>query len=204
MILLFHVTRSADLNGHELNYAIIDTFSKSDKEPRCERTLPCDRQKGKPKCYYVTPVEITLKPKIQVDIAVSKIPVRQVIETAKRVLYTGHIGVGRILITDVENIVRVRTGEEGHVALQSDWFCVIIFNTLAWLRAVDIFTDRDIMPIKGTGKVGNGMKCRHHSYYAVSRLAICRVAKTMYVNFNAVRFFFAQLFFGFWFTPIPI
>ena len=117
MILLFHVTRSADLNGHELNYAIIDTFSKPDKEPRCERTLPCDSQKGKPKCYYVTPVEITLKPKIQVDIAVSKIPVRQVIETAKHVLHTDNIGVGRIFITDVENTVRVRTREEGCVAL---------------------------------------------------------------------------------------
>ena len=117
MILLFHVTRSADLNGHELNYAIIDTFSKSDKEPRCERTLPCVMQKGKPEYYRGTPVEITLKPKIQEGIVVSKIPVRQVIETAKQVLHTDNIGVGRIFITDVENIVRVRTREVGCVAL---------------------------------------------------------------------------------------
>lgn len=75
-------------------------------------------QKGKPEYYRGTPVEITLKPKIQVDIAVSEIPVRQVIETAKRVLHTGHIGVDRILITDVENIVRVRTSEEGCVAIR--------------------------------------------------------------------------------------
>ena len=117
MILLFHVTRSADLNGHELNYAIIDTFSKPDKEPRCERTLSCGTQKGKPEYYRGTPVEITLKPKIQEGIVVSKIPVRQVIETAKHVLHTDNIGVGRILITDVENIVRVRTREVGCVAL---------------------------------------------------------------------------------------
>ena len=65
--------------------------------------------------------------KVVGGIVVGKIPVRQVIETAKRVLHTGHIDVGRILITDVENIVRVRTSEEGCVALQSDWFCMIIF-----------------------------------------------------------------------------
>ena len=54
---------------------------------------------------------------MQVDIVVSKVPVRMVIETAKRVLHTNHIGVGRIIITDVENIVPVRTCEEGCVAL---------------------------------------------------------------------------------------
>ncbi|MBR2798599.1 MAG: ammonium transporter [Clostridia bacterium] len=77
-------------------------------------------QKGKPEYYRGTPLEITLLPKIQVDIVVSKIPVRLVVETAKRVLHTGHIGDGKIFITDVENVVRVRTGEEGYDALQSD------------------------------------------------------------------------------------
>ena len=77
----------------------------------------CKFGKGKPEYYRGTPVEITLKPKIQEGIAVSKIPVRQVIETAKHVLHTDNIGVGRIFITDVENIVRVRTREEGCVAL---------------------------------------------------------------------------------------
>lgn len=56
-------------------------------------------------------------PKIQVDIVVSKVTVRQVIETAKRVLHTSHIGIGRKLITDVVNLVRVRTGEERCVEL---------------------------------------------------------------------------------------
>ena len=77
-------------------------------------------QKGKPEYYRGTPVEVTLLPKVQVDIVVSKVPVRQVIETAKQVLHTGHIGDGKIFVTDVENVVRVRTGEEGYDALQSD------------------------------------------------------------------------------------
>ena len=77
-------------------------------------------QKGKPEYYRGTPVDVTLLPKVQVDIVVSKVPVRMVIETAKRVLHTGHIGDGKIFVTDVENVVRVRTGEEGYDALQSE------------------------------------------------------------------------------------
>jgi Amt family ammonium transporter len=48
------------------------------------------------------------------------VPVSQVIETARGVLYTGHIGDGKIFVQDVENVVRVRTGEEGYDALQSE------------------------------------------------------------------------------------
>ncbi len=77
-------------------------------------------QKGKPEYYRGTPVDVTLLPKVQVDIVVSKVPVRQVIETAKAALHTGHIGDGKIFVTDVENVVRVRTGEEGYDALQTD------------------------------------------------------------------------------------
>ena len=61
---------------------------------------------------------IEMLPNVQVDIVVSKVPVRTVIETAKRVLYTGHIGDGKIFVYDVENVVKVRTGEEGFDALQ--------------------------------------------------------------------------------------
>ena len=57
-------------------------------------------------------------PKVQVDIVVSKIPVRSVVETAKKALYTGHYGDGKIFIYDVENVIKVRTGEEGFDALQ--------------------------------------------------------------------------------------
>ena len=77
-------------------------------------------QKGKPEYYRGTPVAVTLLPKVQVDIVVSKVPVRQVIDTACAVLHTGHIGDGKIFVYDVENVVRVRTGEEGYDALQSD------------------------------------------------------------------------------------
>ena len=77
-------------------------------------------QKGRPEYYRGTPVEVTLLPKVQVDIVVSKVPVRQVIDEARAVLHTGHIGDGKIFVSDVENVVRVRTGEEGYDALQSD------------------------------------------------------------------------------------
>ena len=80
--------------------------------------MGCGQQKGKPEYYRGVPVETNLLPKVQVDIVVSKIPVRSVIETAKKVLYTGHIGDGKIFVYDVENVVKVRTGEEGYDALQ--------------------------------------------------------------------------------------
>ncbi|MBQ2544902.1 MAG: ammonium transporter, partial [Clostridia bacterium] len=80
--------------------------------------LGCGQQKGRTEYYRGIAVEATLLPKVQVDIVVSKIPVRAVIETAKKVLYTGHIGDGKIFVYDVENVVKVRTGEEGYDALQ--------------------------------------------------------------------------------------
>ncbi|MGN0526577.1 MAG: ammonium transporter [Acutalibacteraceae bacterium] len=80
--------------------------------------LGCGAQKGRPEYYRGVQVEANLLPKIQVDIVVSAIPVRTVIETAKKVLYTGHIGDGKIFVYDVENVVKVRTGEEGYAALQ--------------------------------------------------------------------------------------
>ena len=80
--------------------------------------LGCGAQKGKPEYYRGVPVDADLLPKVQVDIVVSKVPVRQVIEAAKQVLYTGHIGDGKIFVYDVENVVKVRTGEEGYDALQ--------------------------------------------------------------------------------------
>jgi Amt family ammonium transporter len=80
--------------------------------------LGCGQQKGRTEYYRGIAVEATLLPKVQVDIVVSKIPVRAVIETAKKTLYTGHIGDGKIFVYDVENVVKVRTGEEGYDALQ--------------------------------------------------------------------------------------
>ena len=80
--------------------------------------LGCGIQKGQPEFYRGVQIEANLLPKIQVEIVVSKVPVRTVIETAKKVLYTGHIGDGKIFVYDVENVIKVRTGEEGFDALQ--------------------------------------------------------------------------------------
>ncbi len=82
--------------------------------------MGCGMQKGASEYYRGTPVDINLLPKIKVEIVVSKVPVRTVIEAAKKALYTGHIGDGKIFIYDVENVVKVRTGEEGYDALQNE------------------------------------------------------------------------------------
>ncbi|MCH5303409.1 MAG: ammonium transporter [Ruminococcus sp.] len=80
--------------------------------------LGCGVQKGKPEYYRGVQIEANLLPKVQVEIVVCKVPVSSVIETAKKALYTGHIGDGKIFVYDVENVVKVRTGEEGVDALQ--------------------------------------------------------------------------------------
>ena len=83
------------------------------------KVLGCGIQKGQDRYYRGVKIEsMDLKPKVQVEIVVAKVPVRQVIDTAKKVLYTGNIGDGKIFVYDVENVVKVRTGEEGYDALQ--------------------------------------------------------------------------------------
>ena len=80
--------------------------------------MGCGVQKGKTEYYRGSPVDVTLLPKIRVDVIVSKVPVEHVIEAAKKALYTGHIGDGKIFVIPVENVVKVRTGEQGYDALQ--------------------------------------------------------------------------------------
>ena len=63
-------------------------------------------------------MDAALLPKVQIDVAVSSILVADVIETAKKTLYTGHIGNVKIFVYDVENVVKVRTGEEDFASLQ--------------------------------------------------------------------------------------
>lgn len=82
--------------------------------------MGCGMQKGASEYYRGSPVDINLLPKIKVEIVVSKVPVRTVIEAAKKALYTGHIGDGKIFVYNVENVVKVRTGEEGYAALQNE------------------------------------------------------------------------------------
>ena len=82
--------------------------------------MGCGMQKGKTEYYRGVPVEMTLLPKIKIETVVSKVPVRKVVDTIKSVLYTGHYGDGKIFIYDVENVIKVRTGEEGYDALQDE------------------------------------------------------------------------------------
>ncbi|MCR5304668.1 MAG: ammonium transporter [Lachnospiraceae bacterium] len=80
--------------------------------------MGCGAQKGQPEYYRGVELEPTLLPKIRIDVVVCAVPVRKVIEVAKKTLYTGHIGDGKIFIYNVENVVKIRTGEEGFDALQ--------------------------------------------------------------------------------------
>ncbi|MCQ2613685.1 MAG: ammonium transporter [Treponemataceae bacterium] len=80
--------------------------------------MGCGMQKGASEYYRGVQMDINLLPKIKVEIVVSKVPVTEVIEAAKKALYTGHIGDGKIFVYPVENVVKVRTGESGFDALQ--------------------------------------------------------------------------------------
>ena len=83
--------------------------------------MGCGEQRGKTEGYFRgAKVEATMLPIIQVSIVVSKVPVSQVVNTARKVLYTGAIGDGKIFIYNVENVVKVRTGEQGDDALQDE------------------------------------------------------------------------------------
>lgn len=82
--------------------------------------LGCGIQKGRTAYYRGVEITPSLLPKVQVEMVVSKVPVRLVIETARKTLYTGHIGDGKIFISNVEDVIRVRTGAEGYDALQDE------------------------------------------------------------------------------------
>jgi Amt family ammonium transporter len=77
-------------------------------------------QKGHTEYYRGAPLNIRLLPKVQVDIIVCKVPPEAVIDTVKNVLYTGSVGDGKVFVSDVENVIKVRTGEEGYDALQDN------------------------------------------------------------------------------------
>jgi Amt family ammonium transporter len=77
-------------------------------------------QKGQKHVYRGVPVEINLLPKVQVDIVVSKVPVSEVLKAAKKALYTGNIGDGKIFVYTVDDVMKVRTGETGYDALQDE------------------------------------------------------------------------------------
>lgn len=80
--------------------------------------LGCGMQRGHKEYYRGVAVDINLLPKIKIEIVVCEVPVNLVVETAQKVLRTGNIGDGKIFVYDVQNVVRIRTGEEGRDALQ--------------------------------------------------------------------------------------
>ena len=82
------------------------------------QVMGCGIQKGASEFYRGVEMDATLLPKIKVEIVVSAIPVDAVIETAKKALYTGHVGDGKIFVYPVSRVVKVRTGEENYDALQ--------------------------------------------------------------------------------------
>ena len=82
------------------------------------QVLGCGAQKGKPEYYRGVAVESNLLPKMKVEVVVCKVPVKDVVDAAVKALYTGHIGDGKIFIYNVEDVVKVRTGETGYDAMQ--------------------------------------------------------------------------------------
>ncbi len=77
-------------------------------------------QKGHPVKYRGVEMETKLLPKVQVDIVICKVPTDLLVSTVKKALYTGNVGDGKIFVFDVENVIKVRTGEEGYAALQDE------------------------------------------------------------------------------------
>lgn len=82
------------------------------------QVMGCGIQKGAGEMYRGVEMDATLLPKVKVEVIVSKIPVSAVIDAAKKALYTGHIGDGKIFVYNVDKVVKVRTGEEDFAALQ--------------------------------------------------------------------------------------
>lgn len=80
--------------------------------------LGCGVQKGSTTYYRGVEMDMNLLPKVKIEIVVSLVPVQKVIDTAKAVLHTGQIGDGKVFVYDIENVVKIRTGEEGYLALQ--------------------------------------------------------------------------------------
>ena len=82
------------------------------------QVMGCGIQKGAGEMYRGVEMDATLLPKVKIEVVVSKIPVDSVIEAAKKALYTGHIGDGKIFVYNVDKVIKVRTGEEDFAALQ--------------------------------------------------------------------------------------
>ena len=84
------------------------------------QVLGCGMQKGQAEYYRGVPVEAQLLPKVKVEIVICKVPLDTLLDAIKKALYTGNIGDGKVFIYDVENVVKIRTSEEGYDALQDE------------------------------------------------------------------------------------
>lgn len=82
--------------------------------------LGCGLQKGQKQYYRGVQMEMNLLPKIKIEIVVCKVPVDLVVNTARKALYTGKVGDGKIFVYDCENVIRIRTADEGYDALQDE------------------------------------------------------------------------------------
>lgn len=82
------------------------------------QVMGCGIQKGAGERYRGVEMDVTVLPKVKVEVIVGNIPVEDVIETAKKTLYTGHVGDGKIFVYNVQKVVKVRTGEENLAALR--------------------------------------------------------------------------------------
>lgn len=81
------------------------------------QVMGCGIQKGAGERYRGAEVDATLLPKVKVEVIVGNIPVENIIEAAKKALYTGHIGDGKIFVYNVDKVIKIRTGEENLAAL---------------------------------------------------------------------------------------
>ena len=80
----------------------------------------CGLQRGSTQYYRGSKIDMKLLPKIKLEMVVTKIPVQTVVDAAKKALYTGNYGDGKIFVYDVRNVIKIRTGEEGYAALQDE------------------------------------------------------------------------------------
>ena len=84
------------------------------------QVLGCGTQKGDVQYYRGIPMELKLLPKIKVEIVICEVPVEKVIEVAEKVLRTGNIGDGKIFVSDITDVIKVRTGARGKEALLNE------------------------------------------------------------------------------------
>ncbi len=123
------VVSQADLSTGIYKVVVIAKLSRYDKLKKAMNNLGvtgmtvtqvmgCGVQKGAGEMYRGVEMDATLLPKVKIEVVVSKIPVAEIIKAAKKALYTGHIGDGKIFVYNVARVVKIRTGEEDYAALQ--------------------------------------------------------------------------------------